>query len=565
MDADRPRRRDDGIAGRPSVAAILVIALLAAASGCRAQQPNPDSTAPPGTLSVEVDKDAVELDDLPNLGGRIAYGLISETNGWNPALNQWASSGLMVSHAIFDTLAAFDSGGAVHPFLATSFDHSEDYRDWWANIPTGVTFHNGEPLTAEAVQRNQRYLKKSPVTRDAYFVIDSITAEGERVHFHMRDPFVNFPAVLATQIGVVAEPDWLESNDGLQPIGTGPFSFGEWIQGKSLTVEKNQNYWRKDRFGNRMPYLDSVEFRVIADEPSRRSAMLAGDVDVVQTNNPKQMKQFLEDDSGQFQVLSDAAGETPEIFVQLNVAAPPLDDIDARRALAYATDRKSFREAFLEGLFDDAEGPFAPGSKWHAPTGYPSYDPVKATELVEKVKATHGGRFGLTLTGVASPGTTETLQFLQQQWQSVGIDTTIDLVEQAKMIIEVVSGGYQAVLWQQFDSPYPPLDAVWWSPDSWHPIPEFSLNFARNNDPRILVELEKTVRSEDESVRVDAMKRVASLLGEDIPYLWLYHSHQLVIARTQLVNVTRWELPGGADGLPFVQGSHPLAQVWIRP
>jgi peptide/nickel transport system substrate-binding protein len=252
-----------------------------------------------------------------------------------------------------------------------------------------------------------------------------------------------------------------------------------------------------------------------------------------------------------------------EVFIQLNNAVAPFDDPLARRALAHATDKQVVVDEVQEGLFEPANGPYAPGSPWYAESGYPQYDPDAARALVEQVKASHGGEFRFAITGVDEPTTSRTLQLLQQQWAAVGIDVSIVTVEQASMIIQVVTGDYQAVQWQQFDSPVPVNDTVWWSPENATEPPAFSLNFARYANPAMTTALRRLRQNEDPAVQREAMATVQQLMGTDVPYVWLYHAQLAIIATPKLVNVTRYSLPDGVPGLGLNMGAHPLHQVWL--
>ena len=265
----------------------------------------------------------------PRTGGQLVYGLTAETNGWNPSSNQWASSGLQVTHAIFDTLTAFDETAAIHPYLAEGFEHTADFKTWTFTMRAGVTFTNGKPATAAAVVRNQKFFTKSPITGPVYRVVDTIATSGDdKVVFTLHDPMVQFPMIFASQIGVVADPDWLESNDSLQPIGTGPFALESWKIGDKLIVKRNPNYWQKDSSGQQLPYLDSIEYRVIPDSNSRTNALQAGDIDIMESDSGTQIQHFNELDK--YQVMSDPKGETREVMVMLNTKVfAPFDDPDA--------------------------------------------------------------------------------------------------------------------------------------------------------------------------------------------------------------------------------------------
>jgi len=542
------------------VAAVLgVSATACSASALRSAESTTD-----GTEEVShANKGLIESDAAPNLGGKLVYGLQSESNGWNPGTNQWASSGLLVSHAIFDTLAAYDERSEIRPYLAQAFEHDADFIHWTIKLRPGVTFHNGKPVNASAVARDLNWLKKSPVVGQAFMNVASITVRDDlAIDVTTTERWVTFPALLATQVGVVGDPDWLESNDSKAPIGTGPFKLDKWEIGNRMVVQKNPDYWQTDASGRRYPYLDTVEFRIIFDTTSRGEALKAGDVDVIQTSSGQQIQEFQQLEA--FQVFSDQKSETPERFVQLNTMAPPFDDVDARRALAYATDKDTYNDVIAGGLNELANGPFPTSSPWFVDSGYPQFDPEKAKELVQTVKARHGGTFSFVLSGVVDTTNQQQLQVLQQQWVSVGMDVQIDLQDPAKRIINVVTGNYQSALWLQFDTPNPAMEAVWWDPAGAVPPPAFSLNFARNKDDEIGRALTKARGATDPSTFKQAMETIQKRFAVDVPYIWLYHEHGAIIASNRVVNMTRYTLPDGATGLDLMQGSHPLYQVWLH-
>ncbi len=540
----------------------LLVTIALAAIGCSSTADTTDGVASTDGTVSRANTGIVESTDEPKIGGHLVYALLSETNGWNPSTNQWALSGLEVAHSIFDTLTAFDEKSEIHPYLAESYSHNENFTEWKINLRPGIKLHNGKTVTADTIVRNQNYLKKSPITGGAYIKVDGYSAEDENtVVVKLNEPWVTYPMSLATQLGVVADADWLESNDGLKPIGTGPFVFGEWKIGDKLDVTRNPSYWRKDKDGISYPYLDSVEFRVLADSDSRGNALRAGDIDMMESWSGVQVQAFRADP--EFQVLSNPEGETTEQFVQLNTMVPPLDDRNARLALAYATDKHDMNEALNGGFNELANGPFAPSSPWYKATDYPQFDQAKAKELVEQVKQDHGS-FTFKLSGGPDPRTQQELQLLQQQWKAVGIDVELETLDLPRLIINVVSGSYQASVWDQFDAPNPTLDGVWWEPQGAVEPPTFSLNFARNKDDAIGMALATARGSDDPATVKAAVGTVQDRLAADVPYVWIYHASVAIIATTRIVNMTKYTLPDGAAGLDLIQGSHPLYQVWFK-
>ena len=322
-------------------------------------------------------------------GGNLVYGLEAESDGWNPSNSKWAPSGLMVAHAVFDTLTAYDADLNAQPFLAEKLTPNADYTQWTITLRPNITLHNGRPVDSEVVKANFEYLKASTLTSSAFEPVDSFATSGPLdVVVNMNRPWVNYPFSLATQIGVVSDPDWLASGAKDDPIGTGPFVFQQWIPDSKLIVTKNANYWQTDEQGTRLPYLDEVEFRPLPDNDSRSASLEAGGIDAMMTSDPNQILRFKPlAEKDEFQVFNDVIGETAESFVQLNTMAPPFDDPDACRALAPATDTKAYVDVQTRGLNEPARGPFAPTSPWYTDTAYPEYDKQAAKDLVEKVKA----------------------------------------------------------------------------------------------------------------------------------------------------------------------------------
>ncbi len=543
-------------------AAMLCCLLLAAtATACRSAN---DGAASGGSTVAAGNDNVIENSEKPTPGGKLVYGLIAETNGWNPGSSQWAPSGQQVAKTIFDTLSAYDADGKIQPFLAERFDHSPNYDEWTITIREGVKLHNGKPVTAETIRRDQQFLKDSTLTKSVYDRVDGFTVKSPReLVVKLKERWVSYPYSLSTQVGVVVDPDWLESKDTRAPIGTGPFKLKSWVPDKSMVLERNPDYWQKG-----YPLLDEIEYQPIPDENSRKAALDAGDIDMMEVTDARSIKHYKDDaDTKRYQVFNATSGESSEVFVMLNTMNSPLDDPEARLALAYATDAKAYNDTLNEGLFELATGPFSKSSPWYADSGYPQYDLAKAKDLVAKVKARHGGQFTFKLIGPPTPTVTEGLQLLKQQWEAAGIAVQIETMQQLTLIVTVIGGTYQATFWQQFDSPHPVSDSIWWHPRSAFPLDDkehTSLNFARNKDDAIGAALDTARGLEDPAAEKAQYAIVQQRMAQDLPYIWLYHSQISIVAHTDLVNVTSYTLPTGQKGLPITQGAHPVWQIWRK-
>jgi len=546
-------------APRKLILAVLALALLTTACGGS----NDDGTTPTTDESGrEVSALPPVVEDEPVVGGKLVYGLAAETNGWDPTTSQWGPWGLTVARTFFDTLTVFDEDGEIHPYLAESFTPNDDYTSWTIKLRPGVTFHNGEELTAEVLKANWDSYAESPLVGRIFEEIEETTVVSDlEMRADLVSPWVNFPKAWTTQIGVVQAVESLEADNTTRaqhPIGTGPFVFEEWIPDQKLRVVRNEDYWQEG-----MPYLDEIEFRPIADATSRAQALLSGDIDIAGLEEISQLAQF--DGNEEFTFWKDPTAETAESFVMLNTLQPPFDDLQVRQALAHATDKETINIALNDGEREVANGPYRPSSPWYAEVDYPQYDPAEAKRLIDEYEAEHGP-ISITLeVGANGALGAETAQLLQAQWTEAGVEVELGSTEVASLIANVVTGNYTAVVWRQFDSPHPLQETVWWHEEGAPDLGEIGLNFARNRDAELSEALDtsRTVETvEEEKAQFDiAQQRLAA----DVPYIWITHVEPAVVASSDVVNVFHATVPDTDLRMMSLHNSAaPLHQVWVR-
>jgi ABC-type transport system substrate-binding protein len=497
----------------------------------------------------------------PQAGGKVIMATEAEIDGFDPTKNRFDITGLTYAETVYDPLATFGKDQKVHPYLAESITPDKTYTTWTIKVRANVSFHNGDPLNADAVKANLDAHRKSPLTSPAIAAIDSVDKVDDlTVAVKMKSPWVAFPSYLTGQIGYVASPKTLQDPNGSRnPIGTGPFKFKEWVPGNHFTAVKNPNYWQKG-----LPYLEEVEYRPIVEVTSRASSLQAGTIDMMHTTDPDTIVSFRKDSKIALIDDSKSAGEHEESFFMLDTAKPPLDDVRVRQALAYATDRKKVINTVYAGLLTPANGPFDKNSPYYTETGYPDFNLNKAKELVaayEKDK----GKISFELGTTNSAKNLQTVQLVQDMWRQAGITTTIKQVEQSQFILNALIGNYSAYLWRQFGAPDPDGDLVWWSSQTAAPLGQLALNFARNKDPLVDAALSKGRTSPDPGTRKDAYQALAKRFAEDVPYVWIGTTVWAVATKPKVHGVTTWKLPDGADGLDsLLAGRFLMSHVWVK-
>ncbi len=562
--------------GAPLAAAGLAITLFAGACSKPADQANNNSegTAPNAQVKLTKDKDAGDAQS----GGSMVFGLNAETDGWSPFFNRYAGSGYIVGNAIYDPLFAYDENGDPQPFLAESAtaDPASQFKEWTIKLRAGISFHNGEKLDALAVKKNFQSGLSSGLVGAALEPIASVDGEAGslEVKVHMKRPWSTFTQTLTSQLGYVQAPslvgkglsDMTEDEKAAatrKPIGTGPFIFEDWQPDKSLKVKKNPNYWRKDAKGNKLPYLDNIEFRVIADFQSRGQSMESGTLDAMEIGDQTQLAKFREKaQANEYQMYTDEGLDTQEIFVALNTAKPPFDDPIARQILAYGIDTDQLSKDSFNGEFPAASGPFTKESPFYTETDYPKYDVDKAKALHEEYKKKHNGQ-ALEFSAIVPPipEYQAIAQSLKAQAEAYGVKVAIDSKDQTALIVAVLTGNYQASGFILFGSPSIDREYVFIASEP-KPVGETSLNFTRLKNPALTKAMDDARATDDRAKQIEAFKTVQKELAKDLGIIFLVHSRSAIVYRNQVHGFTSATSP---DGKTLMTSVTPFtAQVWVK-
>ena len=540
------------------VAAVAAVALFA--SSCSSSGSSSGGNSASSTSDI-----TVKATGAPTAGGSVKFALEADSDGFNPTTNRWAVSGHMVGSAVFDPLSAYDENGKAQPYLAKSFTPSADFKSWTIELRPNVNFSNGTPVDAVAVAKSLNAMKKDVLVGIALANIASVVASGPlSVTVTMIDPDASLPAALTTQVGYVVSPAQLDAAppaNTRSPIGSGPFIQKEWVPDNRWSGTKNPNYWRSDAKGNKLPYLDSLEFRPITDPQNRVNALLAGDVNIIHTTDfPAMAKLRSEAQSGAVQVVFDQT-ETEESFVIFNTSKAPLDDVRVREGLKLCTDPAAILVINDTPADRAANSQFTKDSPWYFDAGFKTNDPAAGKALIEKVKA-EKGPISLNLATTPVPANVNTTALIKQQWEACGVSVTTTTTEQSKFILDLATGNYQANLSRQFSGTDPAVDYVWWTgKNATGPL---ALNFARLNDPEINAALDKGRGSPDVTVRKEAYATVQKRQTALVPYIWLAHSQWALGAAKNIRNFTSMTLPDGAKAQPFQGGIVKLTETWIE-
>ncbi|HTD50062.1 MAG TPA: ABC transporter substrate-binding protein, partial [Acidimicrobiia bacterium] len=288
------RSRKGSARSAVAVAVVMAMALAACGSSSKPAKNAGTPTTSPGLQGTQPNT------GKPTPGGSITFALPAEsTGGWCLPEAQLAISGIQVARAIYDYLAVPDVNGNYVPSLADSIKPNADFTSWTIHIRSGIKFQNGEALNGKVVKDNlDAYRGTFPGRKPLLFifVFKNIKAttlvDPMTVRVDMTKPWSAFPASLYSygRLGIMAEKQLTDGSNCFEDmIGTGPFEFhGDWVRNDHLTVVKNPNYWRKDQYGQALPYLDKITFKPVPETSTLVNGLQASppqfDLDITDDN-----------------------------------------------------------------------------------------------------------------------------------------------------------------------------------------------------------------------------------------------------------------------------------------
>jgi peptide/nickel transport system substrate-binding protein len=479
---------------RAGALALFALAALVVV-GCGGGGGAPQSNTPPGTLFVALDAEPPELD--PNLSS--------------------AYVDRQVMASLYDKLVDIDKQGEIVPMLAESYEVSDDELVYTFHLREGVKFHDGTEFNAEAVKFNlERYQEKDSVRSTEVEPVESVEVVDEyTVRVTLSEPFAPFLAVLADRAGIVASPKAIEEAGGRisdKPVGTGPFKFVERVRGESITVEKNQDYWRDG-----LPKIDKIVYRGIEDENVQYQNLQSGELDLIDQIPTVEFKDLQE--SGDYKVSIEPGLGYQGIW--LNVTQPPFDKKELRQAVYRLVDREAIVKAVLRDVGGTpANSPFSKASWAYSEESdeYPPRSVEEAKALLEEAGEPNG--FSFTLKLDPSPASQQLGQVIQNSLKPAGIDVKLEQIEFGTLLEQSTNGDFEALFLGWSGRIDPDLNIYDFT------VTNGDFNDSGYSNPEVDRLLNEARTTSDRDRRKELYGQTMEILHEDVPYVYLYHNNQ---------------------------------------
>ena len=326
--------------------------------------------------------------------------------------------------------------GPIQNELATSYKVNKDYTEIRMRIRTGVKFHDGSPMTPDAVAASLKYAI-APATggtmAGSLADITSVSVDGDEVVMKTSAPSVD--ALYRLTLFRVQSPNAFAHNANT-PVGTGPFKFVEYVPGDHLTLERFADYWKPIPSN-----VKTLTFRFFTDPEAMLNSALAGELDILQFGLLK--------DAAALKSAGWSAYAAPiadyEMLV-LNYAGTnsALRNVDIRQAVARAINREAIVKNVYYGLVQPITIPMSPSD--------PTYDPKIAAEwdfnltaAAEFVKKSGISNPSFEMrAGSNDPDGQKIAQIVKDDLAKIGVAVNIALVDPTTLVNDAIVGNFSA-------------------------------------------------------------------------------------------------------------------------
>jgi peptide/nickel transport system substrate-binding protein len=358
---------------------------------------------------------------------------------------------------------------------------------------------------------------------------------------HFSKPFAPFLGGLTTAFMGIVSPTAVQKygeSFQLNPVGSGPFMFKEWVQKHSCTIVKNPDYkWPAPIFKNQgSAYLDQITYRFVPEDSTRQALLDTGEahvIDYVPWQNVAQVKS-----NPQYQMLVAPRPGGP-FLMDMNVSKPPFDQLEVRQAMNYGINKADILKTLYFDVFQPAGSPISPATFGYDPSLEQTYtyDPAKAQQLLDQagwtmgsnnVREKDGQPFAIKCLISTQPEYASIAQILQAQFKTMGIQMDIETIAGTALTAALRKGDqnvdFKIAVYQD-----PDIIGIYFGSSS---IGGF--NYAQFKDPDMDALFAKGVETIDPEARKQVYSQASRELLEKAPMVPIYYLSNLTAATTKL-------------------------------
>lgn len=481
------------------------------------------------TVGVSVTPDALLAAPSRPSTRALRIGQYAEPINLNPIMEMVDRPALQIESNIYTPLVYLDYRTAqLRPGLATSWTR-KNVKKWVFELRKGVKFHKGYgELTAEDVAFYCNYMIENNKPTVWLFtalqgakVLDKYTVE-----YNTKESFAPLPYFIGYGLGgwIVSKKAYEEMGEesfNRNPIGTGPYEFRTWRRGSHIVIRRFPEFWGEKG------QLEEITFRPIPDPFVRSSLLRAGEIDLIDAPDYKDVAGFRKDP--RFTVQSVAGWNFD--YLQPNHKREPFNNVKVRQAISYALDRQEIASNVYYGESTPDDDALPPGFAFDAPDiqVYPNRaHGTKAKQLLAEAGFPNG--FQTTIITSERPSARRAVQLIASQLSKVGIQAQPQVLE---------SGTYKA-RWRKGDFDLATEFIVIATPDPDSAFYHFYHTGSNNHgyESKDMDAMLDDARAESSGARrKDLYRKIIQKAMNDVPYIYLGHSNVVRISKKGLANV----------------------------
>ena len=351
---------------------------------------------------------------------KLTVGLVAEPASLDFTTKDGAAIPQALLDNVYETLVKVDQNGDLKPELATSWKVSPDRKTYTFDLVPNATFSDGQKFTAkDAVFSINRVKTDWTISLKAAMdvVADAKALSDTQLQVTLSKPSNNWLYRMSTRVGAMMTEKGV-GDLANKPVGTGPYTFGTWKRGDSITLAANPSYW------GTKPYFKDVTLKYFKDPTALNNALLTGTIDVIGTvQAPESLAQF--ENNPKYEIVEGTTNG--EVVLSFNNGKAPFNDLKVRQAARYAIDHKALMDTCWAGRGTLIGSMVPPTDPWYEDlTGLYPHDLNKAKALVAE---TGVGKTPIRLRIPTLPYAVSCGQVVKSQLEQAGFQVTLDQLE----------------------------------------------------------------------------------------------------------------------------------------
>jgi peptide/nickel transport system substrate-binding protein len=462
---------------------------------------------------------------------------------------------LTVSYQVVENLVAYAPGTAdVAPGLALSWEPNDDATIWTFKLREGVKFHDGTDFNADAVKFNfdrwnnqdneyayaaegkdlsaWTYVFGNYYGEDGYLLESVEAPNATTIVFNLTRANGFLPqALAASYYGMHSPAAIMEGGPEYgtpagKIVGTGPFTFTEWIDGERVTITRNDAYWGEPA------KVEQIVFRGIEESATRFAELEAGTIDIATNLSPDDYEAIKA--NADLKIPAKSAGDLRVGYIGMHQANAPFDNLLVRQAVAYAIDKEAIVDAFYrDGELGQVAAEFIPAALFGNAglEAYP-YDPEKAKELLAEAGFADGFDTQFWYMPVSRPyypNPQDLAEAVATYLADVGINVELMTEDWGIYLDNYKQGKY-------------PMYMLGWSADFADPdnfiSPFFNPSEAKGgfgwDKPEVSELIAQAQGAPSQEARAELYKQIAQFVYDDLPALPMVNPTALDVTRSNI-------------------------------